>query len=166
MLSFVFFLLYQNIYFCSTDYAKAFHCVDHHKLWKILKEMGIPDLLTCLLRNLYAGQEATVRTGHIIIYWFQIRKGVPQGYKLSPCLFNFIHWNLSSVTSLLQFWCWKAHFHQVILNLELNIMTPVYTNTIVMMVIFILKLYIFWSQGSYFIFQFIVYHNKLEYWCR
>ena len=69
-------------------YAKAFNCVDHNKLWEILKEMGIPDHLTCLLRNLYAGQEATVRTGHGI-YWFQIGKGVHQGCILSTCLFNF-----------------------------------------------------------------------------
>ena len=78
----------QNIYFCFTDYAKAFDCVDHKKLWKILKEMGIPDYLTCLLRNLYAGQETTVRTGHGTTDWFQIRKGVRQGCILSPCLFN------------------------------------------------------------------------------
>uniref|UniRef100_A0A8C0ACV3 Reverse transcriptase domain-containing protein n=1 Tax=Bos mutus grunniens TaxID=30521 RepID=A0A8C0ACV3_BOSMU len=79
----------KNIYFCLIDYAKAFDCVDHNKLWKILKEMGIPDHLTCLLRNLYAGQEATVRTGHGTTDWFQIGKGVRQGYILSPCLFNF-----------------------------------------------------------------------------
>ena len=71
-----------------TYYAKAFDCVVHNKLWKILKEMGIPDHLTCLLRNLYAGQEATVRTGHGTTDWFQIGKGVHQGYILSPCLFN------------------------------------------------------------------------------
>ena len=70
-------------------YAKAFDCVDHNKLWKILKEMGLPDHLTCLLRNLYAGQEATVRTGHGTTDWFQIGKGVGQGCILSPCLFNF-----------------------------------------------------------------------------
>ena len=79
----------KNIYFSFIDYAKAFDCVDHNKLWKILKEMGIPDPLTCLLRNLYAGQEATVRTGHRTIDWFQIGKGVCQGCILSPCLFNF-----------------------------------------------------------------------------
>ena len=78
----------KNIYFCFIDYAKAFDCVDHNKLWKILKEMGIPDHLTCLLRNLYAGQEATVRTGHGPTDWFQIGKGVRQGCILSPCLFN------------------------------------------------------------------------------
>ena len=77
-----------NIYFCFIDYAKAFDCVDHNKLWKILKEMGIPDHLICLLRNLYAGQEATVRTGHGTTDWFQIGKGVRQGCILSPCLFN------------------------------------------------------------------------------
>ena len=76
----------ENIYFCFIDYAKAFDCVDN-KLWKILKEMGIPDHLTCLLRNLYAGQEATVRTGHGTTDWFQIGKGVRQGCILSPCLF-------------------------------------------------------------------------------
>ena len=78
----------RKIYFCFTDYAKAFDCVDHNKLWKILKEMGIPDHLTCLLRNLYAGQEATVRTGHGTTDWFQIGKEVHQGYILSHCLFN------------------------------------------------------------------------------
>ena len=78
----------KNIYFCFIDYAKAFDCVNHHKLWKILQEMGIPDHLTCLLRNLYADQEATVRTGHGTTDWFQIRKGVCQGYLLSPYLFN------------------------------------------------------------------------------
>ena len=71
-----------------SDYAKAFDCVDHKKPWKILKEMGIPDHLTCLLRNLYAGQKATVRTGHGTTDWFQIWKGVHQGCILSPCLFN------------------------------------------------------------------------------
>ena len=80
---------FQKNYFCFIDYAKAFDCVDHNKLWKILKEMGIPDHLTCLLRNVYAGQEATVRTGHGTTDWFQIRKGVHQGCILSPCLFNF-----------------------------------------------------------------------------
>ena len=79
----------KKISFCFIDYTKAFDCVDHHKLWKILQEMGIPDHLTCLLRNLYASQEATVRTGHGTAYWFQIGKGVCQGCILSPCLFNF-----------------------------------------------------------------------------
>ena len=78
----------KNVYFCFIDYAKTFHCVDHNKLWKILKEMGIIDHLTCLQRNLYAGQEAIVRTGHGTTDWFQIRKGVCQGYILSPCLLN------------------------------------------------------------------------------
>ena len=78
----------KNIYFCFIDYAKAFDCVNYNKLWKILQEMGIPDHLTCLLRNLYAGQEVTFRTGHETIIWFQIRKGVHQGCMLSPCLFN------------------------------------------------------------------------------
>ena len=79
----------KNVCFCLIDYAKAFDCVDHNKLWKILREMGILDYLTCLLRNLYAGQEATVRTGHGTRHWLQIGKGVHQGCILSPCLFNF-----------------------------------------------------------------------------
>ena len=87
----------KNIYFCFIDYAKAFDCVDHNKLWKILKEMGRPDHLTCLLRNPCADQEATVRTGHRTTDWFQIGKGVCQGCILSPCLCNFyaeyIMWN-------------------------------------------------------------------------
>ena len=78
----------KNIYFCFIDYAKAFDCVDHSKLWKILQEMGIPDHLTCLLRSLFAGQEATVRTGRETTDWFQTGKGVRQGCILSPCLFN------------------------------------------------------------------------------
>ena len=80
----------KNIYFCSIDYAKAFDSVDHNKLWKILKEMGIPDHLTCLLRNLCAGQEATVRTGHGTTDWFQIGKGVRQGCILSPCFLTYM----------------------------------------------------------------------------
>ena len=79
----------KNIYFCFIDYAKAFDCLDHNQLWKILKEMGIPDHLTCLLRNLYAGQEATVRTERGTTDWFQTGKGVRQGCILSSCLFNF-----------------------------------------------------------------------------
>ena len=79
----------KNIYFCFIDYSKAFDCVDHKKLWKNLKEMGIPDHLTCLLRNLYAGQEATVRTRRGTTDWFQIGKGGRQGCILSPYLFNF-----------------------------------------------------------------------------
>ena len=79
----------KNMYICFIDYVKAFDCMDHNKLWNILKEMGISDRLTCLLRNLYAGQEATVRTRHGTRDWFQIGKGVHQGCILSPCLFNF-----------------------------------------------------------------------------
>ena len=78
----------KNIYFCCIDYAQTFDCVDHNKLWKILQEMEITDHVTCLLRNLYAGQEATVRTGHGMRDWFQIGKGICQGNILSPCLFN------------------------------------------------------------------------------
>ena len=87
----------KNIYFCFIDYAKAFDCVDHSKLWKILKGMGIPDHLTCLPRNLYAGQKATVRTRHGTADWFKIGKGVCQGYMLSSCLLSlyavYIMWN-------------------------------------------------------------------------
>ena len=87
----------KNIYFCFIDYAKYFDCVDHHKMWKTLKEMGVPYHLTCLLRNLYAGQEATVGTTYGIMDWFQIGKGARQGCILSLCLFNFyaeyIIWN-------------------------------------------------------------------------
>ena len=90
----------KNIYFCFINYAKAFDCVDHNKLWKILKEMGIPNHLTCLLRNLYAGQETTVRTGHETTHWFQIGKGVCQGYILSPCLFNLHAENIMRNTGL------------------------------------------------------------------
>ena len=80
----------KNISLCFIDYAKAFDCVGHNKLWKILKEMGIADYLTCLLRNLYAGQEATVRTGHGTKDWFQTRKGVPQGCILSPAYLTYM----------------------------------------------------------------------------
>ena len=87
----------ENIYFCFIDYAKAFDCVDHNRLWTILQDMGIPDPLNCLLRDLYAGQEATVRTGHGTMDWFKIGKEVHQGCVLSPCLFNlyaeYIMWN-------------------------------------------------------------------------
>ena len=89
--------LQKSIYSCFIDYTKAFDCVDHSKLWKILKEMAISDHLSCFLRNLYAGQEATVRTGHGIMDWFKIRKGVHQGCILAPSLFNlyaeYIMWN-------------------------------------------------------------------------
>ena len=84
----------KTIYFCFIDYAKAFDCVDHNKLWKILQEMGILDHLTCLLRNLYTGQEATVRTGHGTTDWFQIGKGVHQVCILSPCLYNLYAENI------------------------------------------------------------------------
>ena len=83
-------LFFIPCYFCFIDYAKAFDCVDHNKLWKILQEMGIPDHVTCLLRNLYAGQETTVRTGHGTTDWFQIGKGVRQGCILSPCYLTYM----------------------------------------------------------------------------
>ena len=102
----------KNIYFCFIDYAKAFDCVDHNKLWKILKEMGIPNHLICLLRNLYAGQEATVRTGHGTTDWFQIGKGVCQGCILSHYLTymqstSWKHWAGGSTS-----WnqdCWEKY---------------------------------------------------------
>ena len=100
----------KNIYFRIIDYAKAFDCVDHNKLWKILKGMGIPDHLTCLLRNLYAGQEATFRTGHVTTDWFQIAKGVCQGYILSPCSFNLYAekcWAGGSIICDKE--CWKKY---------------------------------------------------------
>ena len=78
----------KNIYFCFINYTKAFDYVDHNKLWKILQEMRIPDHLTCLMKNLYAGQEATVTTGHGVMDWFKIKKGAQQHCLLSPCLFN------------------------------------------------------------------------------
>ena len=90
----------KNIYFCFIDYAKAFDFVDHNKLWKILQEIGIADHLTCLLRNLYAGREATVRTGHGTTDWFQIGKGVCQSCILSPCLFNFYAEYIMRITGL------------------------------------------------------------------
>ena len=87
----------KNVYFFFIDYTKVFECVDHNKLWKILKEKGVPDYFTCLLRNLYAGKEAKGRTGHGTMDWFTFRKGVYQGCILSPCLFNlyveYIMWN-------------------------------------------------------------------------
>ena len=104
----------KNIYFCFIDYAKAFDSVNHNKLWKILKEMGIPDSRTCLLRNLYAGQAATARTGYGTMDWFQVGKGVRQGCILSPCLFNlyaeYIMWNAGAggSTSWNQY-CWLKY---------------------------------------------------------
>ena len=93
----------KNIYFCFIDYTKAFDCVDHNKLWKILKEMGIPDHLTYLLRNLYAGQEVTVRMGHETTDWFQTGKGVHQGCIWSPCLFNLsVHFSCSVMSKSLE----------------------------------------------------------------
>ena len=97
---------HKSIYFCVIDYAKAFDCVDHSKLWKILQEMGIPDHLTCLLRNVYAGQEVTVRTGHVTTDWFQIGKGVHQGYILSLYLFTYMQCVCvcACVSCLVQLW--------------------------------------------------------------
>ena len=111
----------KNIYFCFIiDYAKAFidyakYCVDHNKLWKILKEMGIPDHLSCLLRNLYAGEEATVRTGHGTTDWFQTGKEVCQGCILLPCLFNLYAENIMRTL------CWMKHKLESILPGEISI---------------------------------------------
>ena len=102
----------KNIYFCFIGYTKAFDYVDHNKLWKILKEMGIPDNLTCLLRNLYEGQEATVRTGHGTTDWFQIGKGVCQGCILSPCLLNLYAEYIMRNTGWSTSWnqdCWEKY---------------------------------------------------------
>ena len=93
----------RKIYFCFIDYAKAFDCVDHSKLWIILQPMGIPGHLTCLLRNLYSGQEATVRIGHGTMDWFQIRKGVRQGCIFSPCLFSYMQSTSCKMP------CWMKH---------------------------------------------------------
>ena len=111
----------KNIYFCSIDYTKAFDCVDHNKLWKILQGMGIPDHLTCLLRNLYEDQEATVRTGHGTTDWFQIGKGVCQGYILSPWLFNLYAQSTSCkmLGWMKQSWnqdCWEKYPQHEISN--------------------------------------------------
>ena len=103
----------KNIYFCFLDYAKGFEYVDHNKLWKILQETGIPDHQTCLLRNLYAGQEATVRTGHGTTDWFQIGKRVCQGCILSPCLFNlyaeYIMKNAGLEETQAEINCWEKY---------------------------------------------------------
>ena len=104
----------KNIYFCFIDYAKAFDCVAHNELWKILKVVGISDHLTCLLRNLYTGQEAAVRPGHGTIDWFQIEKEVCQGCILSPCLFNLYAEYIMRNTGLdkTQAWnqdCWEKY---------------------------------------------------------
>ena len=107
----------KNIYFCFIDYAKAFDCVDHNRLWKILQEMGIPGHLTCLLRNLYAGQEATVRTGHGTTDWFQIGKGVREGCILSPCLFNLYAEYIMRNTG------WKKHKLESRLRGEISIIS-------------------------------------------
>ena len=98
----------KNIYFCFTDYAKAFDCVDHNKLWKILREMEIPDHLTCLLRNLYAGQQATVRTGHGTTDWFQIGKGVHQGCILSPAYLTSMQRHSTPVLLLGKSHVWRS----------------------------------------------------------
>ena len=116
----------KNIYFCFIDYAKAFDYVDHNKLWKILKEMGIPDHLTCLLRNMNASQEATGRTGHGITDWFQIGKEVHQGCILSPCLFN-LYAEFSSVTQSCLTLC--DHMNHSTPGLPIHHQLPEFTQT-------------------------------------
>ena len=116
----------KNIYFCFIDYAKAFDCVDHNKLWKILQEMGIPDYLTCLLRNLYGDQEATVRTEHGTTVYFQIGKGVHQGCILSPCLFNLYEVHVIQNAGL-------NEAHAVIKIVRRNISNLRYTDNITLM---------------------------------
>ena len=101
--------LQKNFSFCFIDYAEAYDCVDHNKLWKILQKMGIPEHLTCLLRNLYAGQEATVRTGHGTTDWFQIGKGARQGCILSPCLFKLYAPSVTASWSLKDSQSWSSH---------------------------------------------------------
>ena len=116
----------KNIYFCFIDYAKAFDGVVHNKLWKILKEMGIPDHLTCLLRNLYAVQEATVGTGHGTTDWFQMGKGVRQGCILSPCLLTYIQ-SISRETL-----GWKEHkresrlLGEILITLDMQMTPPLW----------------------------------------
>src|SRR5574341_1268692 len=119
----------KNIYFCFIYYAKAFDCVDHNRLWKILKEISIPDHLTCLLRNLFAGQEATVRTGHGTTDWFQIGKRVCQGCIFSPCLFNLYAEYIMRNAGLGEMLDWKKHKLESRLQGEISItsdmqMTP------------------------------------------
>ena len=111
----------ENIYFCFIDYAKAFDCVDHNILWKILKEMGIPDHLTCLLRNLYAGQEATIRTGHGTTDWFQIGKGVQQGCILSLAYLTYIQSTSHEMP------CWMRHKLETRLPGEISIVWTFHT---------------------------------------
>ena len=113
----------KNIYFCFIGYAKTFDYVDHNKRWKILKEMGIPDHLTCLLRNLYAGQEATVRTGHGTRDWFQIGKGVRQGCILSPCLFNCMPYTSCEIPG------WMTHKLELRLLGEISITSDIQKTT-------------------------------------
>ena len=110
--------LQKNIYFCFIDYAKAFDWVDYNKLWKILKEIGIPDHLTCLLRNLYAGQEATVRTRHGKMDWFQIEKRVQQGCILLPCLFNLYAEYIMRNVGLGETTSWNQNCREKISNLR------------------------------------------------
>ena len=118
----------KNIYFCFTDYAKAFDCVDHKKLWKILKEMGVPDHLTCLLRNLYAGQEAAVRTGHGTTDWFQIRKGVRQGCILSPCLFNLYAEYIMQNAGLYEAWLESRLLGEISITSDMEMTPPLWPN--------------------------------------
>ena len=116
----------ENIYFCFIDYAKTFDCVDHNKFWKILKEVGIPHHLTCLLRNLYAGQEAKVRAGHGTTDWFQIEKGVCQGCVLAPCLFNLYAEYIMRNAGLEKHKLESRFLRKVSINLHMQIMSPIW----------------------------------------
>ena len=116
----------KNIYFCFPDYSKAFDYVRHNKLWKILKELGIPDHLTCLLRTLYAGQEATVRTGHGTADWFQIGKGVHKGCILSPCLFNLYAEYIMRNAGLDEAWARVKIARRNINNLDIQMTQPLW----------------------------------------
>ena len=116
----------KNIYFCFTDYAKAFNSVDHNKLYKILKELLIPDNLNCILRNLYAGHEATVKTGHGTTDWFQIGKGVLQDCVLSLCLFNFYAENIMRNARLDEAWLESRLLGEISVTSDMNMTLPLW----------------------------------------
>ena len=118
----------KNIYFCFIDYAKAFDCADHNKLWKILKGMGIPDHLTCLLRNLYAGQGPTVGTGQETTDWFQIGRGVRQGCILSPCLFNLYAEYIMQNAGLYEAWLESRLLGEISITSDMEMTPPLWPN--------------------------------------
>ena len=116
----------KNIYFCFIDYAKTFDCVDHNELWKILQEIGIPDHLTCLLTNLYAGQESTIRTGHRKMDWFQIGKGVCQGCTLLPPLFNLYAVYIMQNASLDEFQLESGLLGEILVTSDMQMIPPLW----------------------------------------